>query len=440
MIKKQFWRYVLPSMIAFSFSGVYAIVDGFFVGRSLGDAGLASINLAYPLQALIQATGAGIGMAGAIGLAISSGKKDKQAEKEFQGNTIILLLLMSIIMTVIISLTYTPVLKLFGAKGQVLEYAASYMKIIIYGAIFQIFSTGLLPIMRNNGGAVAAMLSMLAGFVMNVVFDWLFVSVYQFGTAGAAIATVMGQAATCLIAWLFLIFKVKIFSNSDFSLRQKRLKNILITAVSPFGLTLTPNIVIIILNKGASVYGGDEAVSSYAVISYAICVVQLLLQGVGDGAQPLIGRYYGAKDNASVKIVRRMAYQTAYGITIISMIGLYILRDTVPLLFGVSRETLVMYKQVLPYFIVGLLFAAFLRITTSYFYAVCNNKSAYILIYGEPLLLGLFVGVILPKLMGINGVWIAVPITQVCLAVVGYILLRNKVNISKSDRYFESRP
>ncbi len=426
MIKKQFWMYVLPSMIAFAFSGIYAIVDGFFVGRSLGDAGLASINIAYPLQALIQATGAGIGMAGAIGLAISVGKKDKQAEKEYQGNTLILLLMASVILTIFIWLTYSPILWLFGAKGQTLEYAKSYMKIIVYGAIFQIFGTGLLPILRNNGGAVTAMVSMFAGFIVNVVLDWLLVFEYSLGTGGAAIATVIGQAVSCIITILFLIFKVRIFKHVSFSLGSKYFKNILVTSVSPFGLTLTPNIVIIILNKGASVYGGDEAVSSYAVLSYVICVVQLLLQGVGDGSQPLIGRYFGAKEKESLKTVRRMAYQTAYGITVVSMISLYVLRTAVPKLFGVSQETLSMYKEVLPYFISGLLFAAFLRITTSYFYAICQNKAAYILIYGEPILLALLVGVILPNMMGINGVWLAVPITQGCLAVVGYVLMKRR--------------
>jgi len=426
MIKKQFWRFVLPSMIAFAFSGIYAIVDGFFVGRSLGDAGLASINIAYPLQALIQATGAGIGMAGAIGLAISSGKKDKESEKEYQGNTLLLLLIMSIIITFAIWNTYSPILKLFGAKGQTLEYAQSYIKIIIYGAVFQIFGTGLIPLIRNNGGAFATMIAMLVGFVINVGLDWLLVYVYHYGTGGAAVATIAGQAASCIISILYLIFKVKIYRHVKFSFASKCFKNILVTAISPFGLTLTPNVVIIILNKGASVYGGDEAVSSYAVISYVVSVVHLLLQGIGDGAQPLIGRYYGSREKDSLKTVLKMAYQTALGITLICMIGLFALRDIVPLLFGVSQGTLLMYRQVILYFIVGLIFAAFLRITTSYFYAIRMNKSAYILIYAEPILLAVLVGIILPTFMGLHGVWLSVPISQGCLALVGYLLMKRR--------------
>jgi putative MATE family efflux protein len=431
MIKKQFWRYVLPSMIAFSFSGIYGIVDGFFVGRSLGDVGLASINIAYPLQAFIQATGAGIGMAGAIGLAISSGRKDKEAEKEYQGNTLLLLLIMSIIVTFTIWITYNPILELFGAKGETLEYAKSYIRIIIFGAVFQIFGTGLIPIIRNNGGAFATMIAMLVGFIVNVGLDWLLVYVYHFGTGGAAVATIAGQAASCILSILYLIFKVRIYRHVKFSLFSKCFKNILVTAISPFGLTLTPNVVIIIINKGASVYGGDEAVSTYAVISYVVSVVHLLLQGIGDGAQPLIGRYHGSREKNSLKSVLKLAYQAAFGITGFCMIALYILRETVPLLFGVSQGTLLMYKQVILYFIAGLLFTAFLRITTSYFYAIRMNKSAYILIYGEPILLAILVGIIIPKLVGLNGVWIAVPITQVCLAFIGFILLREKVRMSK---------
>lgn len=425
MIRKHFRRNVLPSMLAFAFSGIYAIVDGWFVGRNIGDAGLAAINIAYPLVALIQAVGTGLGMGGAIRIALSIGKGDKD-EKKYLGNTITMLLFACVALTLLLSFTYEPILVAFGASGEILTHAKAYIQIIIYGAVFQILGTGLTPIIRNYNGALIAMASMILGFVTNVILDWLFVSVYSYGLAGAALATIIGQAVTMIPCIVFLIVKGKIFGFAKFKPMSNIISKIVAAGVSPFGLTLSPNIAIIILNKGALQYGGDQAVACYAVVSYVVCVVQLLLQGIGDGSQPLIGSYYGAGDKKSVKAVRKMAYTFALATGAVCMIVIYLFRDAIPHLFGVSQAVAENVSDVLPIFIAGFLFAAFLRITTSYFYAISKNISAYVLIYGEPLLLFILIAFVLPNIFSLNGVWMAVPVTQVALSIVGGTLIKRQ--------------
>lgn len=180
-------------MVAFAFTGVYSIVDGFFVGRNVGDAGLAAINVAYPLVSLIQAAGTGIGMAGAIQIAINKGKGDEEAEKQYLGNAFVLLLAAGVLLTVSLLFAYPAILRLFGASGDIYTYAAGYIRIIAAGAAIQVFSTGMVPVIRNYDGAVMAMAAMVAGFVTNIVFDWLFVSVFGYGVEGAAVATLMGR-------------------------------------------------------------------------------------------------------------------------------------------------------------------------------------------------------------------------------------------------------
>lgn len=423
-VGKEFWKNVLPSMVAFAFTGIYAIVDGFFVGRNVGDAGLAAINVAYPLVALIQAAGSGLGMAGAIQIAVNKGKKDEEKEKSYLGNTLLLLVLAGIILTLGLSLTYSAILRLFGATGIIFSYACTYIKYIAAGAILQVFSTGMVPLIRNYDGAMTAMASMVAGFVTNIFFDWLFVSVLQYEIAGAAIATVIGQAVTVVPCMLYMAVKVHLFAFAKFLPQKRFIRYLLLIALSPFGLTLSPNIVIMVINKSAILYGGEMAVSCYAVVSYVICVVQLLMQGIGDGAQPLIGRYYGGGYMAEVRRVRKMAYMFAAFVTLICIGILYGSRTWLAGIFGVSEMVSSMYERVILYFSAGLLFAAFLRVTTSYFYAVEKNISAYILIYGEPILLAVFMMFVFPKLWGISGVWAAPSITQGCLAFVGYILLK----------------
>lgn len=422
-VRREFFKNVLPSMIAFAFTGVYSIVDGFFVGRNVGDAGLAGINVAYPLVSLIQATGTGLGMAGAIQIAINKGKGDEEAERRYLGNAFVLLLAAGVLLTAALLMTYPAILRLFGADGDIYTYAAGYIRIIAAGAAIQAFSTGMVPIIRNYDGAVMAMAAMVAGFVTNIVFDWLFVSVFGYGVEGAAVATLMGQMVTLVPGFVFLFRKVDLFHFARFAPKGSVMRYLLTIAASPFGLTLSPNIVIMIINKGAIIYGGDLAVSCYAVVSYVICVVQLLVQGVGDGAQPLIGRYYGSDRLHEVRKIRAMAYTMAAGVTILCIGAIIFSRDILAGIFGVSGKVQEMYGNVILYFAAGLIFAAFLRVTTSYFYAVEKNLSAYVLIYGEPILLALLVVFVLPRALGITGVWISPPVTQGCLAVIGGFLL-----------------
>ena len=121
VVRREFWKNVLPSMIAFAFTGVYAIVDGFFVGRNVGDAGLAAINMAYPLVALIQAAGLGLGMAGAIQIAINKGKKDEQEERRYLGNAIILLAVAGIVLMAGLSLAHIRILEMFILMRQIMS-------------------------------------------------------------------------------------------------------------------------------------------------------------------------------------------------------------------------------------------------------------------------------------------------------------------------------
>lgn len=423
-IQKQFWNNVLPSMAAFAFSGLYTIVDGFFIGQNIGDSGLAAVNIAYPVAALLQAVGTGTGMAGAIWIAIKHGEKNEDSKNLFLGNTLILLILASICLTPLLLLSYGPILHLFGAQGQVFEYAASYLRIIVIGAVLQICATGLLPIIRNYGGAYAAMSAMIAGFVTNIFFDWLFTSVLKQGTAGAALATVIGQGISLIPCLVFLIRHRPLFSSAKLKLNKGTVLRILSTGISPFGATLSPMVVIVILNKGAIYYGSETAVACYAVISYVMAIVQLLLQGIGDGAQPLIGKCYGSGDRFTLKKVQRMAYATSAATAAACIILLYGARNVIPPVFGASPAVEALFHDVILYFLAGSVFLSFLRITISCCYATGRNRAAYLLIYGEPLLLTALVAFVLPRFLGLNGVWLSVSVTQGALALFCLALAR----------------
>ena len=431
-IHKEFFRYVIPSMLAFALSGVYAIADGFFVGNALGDNALAAINIAYPLTAFIQAVGTGLGMGGAIQYAICMGNKEQRRSSQYFGMAVLLLIVFSLGLTVVLSLGGRPVLQLFGASGEILRLGEEYIRFIAYGAVFQVLGTGLVPFIRNMGGAVAAMVAMIAGFATNIGLDYLFVWHFPYGMMGAAIATVIGQAVTFLVCLVFLVKKREKPLLRRAGDAQYISKRVLAVGLSPFGLTFSPNITLILVNKSAVLYGGDLAVTCYATVSYISCIILLLLQGVSDGSQPLISLSYGEGNLAKAKEVRNISYSFSAVVAAVCMMVLFLCRGYIAALFGASEQVAASVSNILPIFLIGYLFISFSRTTTSYFYATRENLKAYLLIYGEPVCLLLLL-LFLPPLMGIQGTWLSVPLSQICVMIASAFLVR-KAGRKKSEK------
>ena len=422
-LSKKFFSYVIPSILAFALSGVYTIVDGFFIGQSLGDTGLTAITLGYPISALIEAVGTGLGLSGAIRFTILSAQGEEKKRQECFAGTTLLMLVVAGLLTALLFAFAEPILYLLGARDHMLTLCAAYARVIALGAVFQLLATGFVPFIRNMGGATVAMIAMILGFATNIVLDYAFVWALNWGMAGAAWATIIGQAVTMIVAVVF--FAVK---RSGFRLPKLRelcslWKTVLIVSISPFGLTFSSIITMLFMNRFLLLYGNEQAVAVYGCIGYITAILYLLLQGVGDGSQPLISRYYGEDDRDSVRAVRRLAYLTAVVVTVVCMIGVYLTRAKVGTLFGASAEANAGVVRYLPLFLAPLLLLAFVRITTSYFYATEKNGLSYLLVYAEPVCT-LLTLLLLPPLLKLTGVWLATPIAQVVTFVIAWAAKR----------------
>ena len=409
---REFFSYVLPAVLAFALSGVYTIVDGFFIGQSLGDIGLASITLAYPVSALVGAIGTGLGLSGAIRFTILNAQGEMKKRQECFTGTAILMLLVSALLTALLFGFTNPIMRLLGAQGEALTLCIEYGRIIALGAVFQLLATGFVPFIRNMGGASFAMIAMILGFVTNIILDYTFVWVVGWGMSGAALATIIGQAVTMIASLVFFAVKRCRLTLPAFAVLCALWKQVLQVAISPFGLTFSPIITMLLMNRFLLLYGNEQSVAVYGCIGYITTIIYLLLQGVGDGCQPLISQYYGAGDQHAVRLTRTLAYKTAAIITVVCMAGIFLARAKVGILFGASAEANQGVAQYLPLFLATLLFLAYVRITTSYFYATEKTILSYILVYAEPVCTLLLL-LLLPLFLKLTGVWLAVPLAQV---------------------------
>lgn len=396
---KTFFKYVIPSVLSFALSGIYTIVDGFFVGNSIGDLGLSAVNMAYPIVAVIQALGTGIGMGGAIYYSINKAEKKDAEAKEFTAGAIWLLIISSIILTFVIFFLNASLLRLLGAGGELLSIGEEYIAVIAVGAALQVIGTGLVPFIRNHGGSFYAMISMIAGFITNIILDYVFVWVLEQGVAGAAWATIIGQGVTMLIALVYLLRKKQFTLSIPFSKMGAVSASVIKIGIAPFGLAMSPNISLIIINRFSVSYGGEPAIATYACIAYVICIIYLILQGVGDGSQPLLSQCYGEKNWDDLKFVRKLAYGFAFALSVVGCIIMYVTKGSLGVLFGASEAVNTEIARIMPVFLISVPFVAILRITTASFYATEKSAYSYILTFIEPLFM-LALMLILPPLFG----------------------------------------
>lgn len=402
-------------MFALAFSGIYAIIDGLFIGQKLGDAGLSAINIAYPLPAIIFALGAGIGMAG--GVLLSLHKDDVQLQRKILGNCFLLIAICSIIMMIGFQLFHQPILIFFKASPIIMPYAKAYIQTVIFGIFFNMLGTALSPIVRNFEGQLIAMLAMCTGCIANVILDYLAIFPLNLGLNGAALATITSQAITALILIIYLQKRGLFMNFIILELEPTLLKQIFKIGLSPFGISICANIILVIMNRQLASYGQDHAIAIYALISYVYYIAQLLMQGIGEGLQPLISRAIGlhkmneAQKYLKIGLIFTIVFGSMLTILLISKQSLF------PTLFGTSYEVGKDFLLIFPLFAYTCIFIGIIKTITAYFYAAKQNRYAYLLIFLEPLLVLAF-SYLLPLRWQLNGVWASIFAAQLCLAIV----------------------
>lgn len=420
----QFWRFALPSMLAQLLNSLFIIVDGFFIGQNMGDAGLAAINVAWPMVALIQAISMAIGTGAAVRLAIDVGRGDLESAQKARGHAIFMLAAVTLLLGLGFYLNYPWILPLLGANEELYPLTVEYIRVVCIFSGCQIFTTGLLPLLRGSGRNIAAMLLTVLGLLCNIWLDWLFIHRCHWGMAGAALATALAQGA-CALPCVFLLMKHKKFSagTQKFRLEPKRMVGILYYGISTFGLSISSSILILFGNLQALRYGGTQGVAVYAVLSYILGSVIPLVSGVGDGIQPLLGNAYGAMDWDSIAKLRRKGLALAVGTSLACSVICWIFREQLPTLFGASEEGIAECAGAMWTLVVAFPFMAAVRFWCSYFCALGIPTASSALAYGEPLIVQPIFLFMLPLFMDLQGVWVSYPVAVVVMAGIAWWLL-----------------
>lgn len=424
-IEKNFWRFVLPSMFTMLLSGLYTIVDGFFVGHAVGDVGLAAIGLVWPAAAVLMALGVGLGAGGSVLVAAARGAEEAQNAARARGNTMLLLVLAGASSTLVLVPTCGWLARLLGASGAVYDAAIAYLRIIAMGGGMQVLGAGLTPLIRGEGHTVAAMGIMGGGLVTNILLDWAFTMALPWGLGGAALATILAQSATAAAALCFLLPRMR---PHDWKPDIHLLRRAAATAVAPFGLSLMPNLITVLSNFQCLHYGGDVAVAAYSVANYFVASAILLISGVGEGLQPLVSYTYGAGDERGKRALLRRGLIAAIACGALFALITLPARTLLPRMFAASAEVAGLLRTAMPIFGAAFPLLAVGKLFVSYFYASGRTLWSSLLVYSDPLVFTPIALLLLPRWGGLVGVWAALPAAQaLVLLLLTALLARDKI-------------
>ncbi|WP_338952600.1 MATE family efflux transporter [Fusobacterium nucleatum] len=424
----------IPAIIANLVNALYNVVDQIFIGQGIGYLGNAATNIAFPIITMCLAIGLTLGIGGASNFNLELGKGYPEKSKHTAGTAASTLIIIGIILCISVRIFLEPLMKSFGATDKILEYSMEYTGITSYGIPFLLFSIGVNPLVRADGNAKYSMIAIVIGAILNTILDPLFMFVYNWGIAGAAWATVISQIISAsLLLMYFPRFKSVKFSLNDFIPQLHYLKRIISLGFASFIYQFSNMIVLVTTNNllkiygKNSIYGSDIPIAVFGIVMKINVIFIAIVLGLVQGAQPIFGFNYGAKNYHRVRETMRLLLKVTFSIATILFIIFQVFPKQIISLFGEGDK--LYFEFAIKYTRIFLAFISLnsIQISIATFFPSIGKaiKGATVsltkqLIVLFPLLL------ILPRFFGVEGVIYATPLTDLVAFTVAIIFLINE--------------
>ncbi len=430
-IGRLMWKYFVPAFAGMMASALYNIVDRIYIGQGVDALALSGLSVVFPLMIIIMAFGMLVGMGSAVRVSLSLGEKDYDRANRILGNAAFLSFTMGILLMIAGYFVRKNVLQIFGAGPETLQYASDYFAIILAGIPFSMTGYALNNIIRAEGNPRIAMVSIFISAGLNAVLDPIFIFGFDMGVKGAAYATIISQFV--LFAWVLIHFRS---TKSVAKLIYSKLKpdpyiirHIISIGFAPFAMNVAASIVTAVMNTQFIKYGGDISVGAMGIVNSSTMMLVMTIISINMATQPIIGFNYGAGLYCRVKeaVIKAIKYATLVA-TAGWLICMLIPGAVISIFNSDNMELrtagvlgLRIYCAVLP--VIG-----FQIIASNYFQAIDKAKLATFLSLLRQIIVLLPLVIILPHFWGVEGAWIANPISDTVAAVISFILFRREIN------------
>ncbi|WP_099191381.1 MATE family efflux transporter [Tepidibacter mesophilus] len=425
-IGKLLIEFSFPAIIGMLINILYNIVDRIFIGKGVGAIAISAVGLTLPFSTIIMAFGmlAGIGGSALISIRLGEGKHD-EAEK-ILGNTFILLSIISVLVTVVGIGFLDSLLRLFGASDLTFNYAKEYIFIILAGAVFNAVGFGLNASIRSDGSPKTAMMTNLIGAITNIILDYVFIMKMGMGIKGAAIATVIGQTLNTIWVLRYFMFN----NNSSMKLKVKNMKldinivkGIFAIGMSPFLIQIAASVVNVLANNTLKTNGGDYAIGAMSILISITMIFLMPVFGITQGAQPILGYNYGAVKIDRVKKSLILAISAASALCITGFVFVEFFPSFMISIFSDDENILKIGTNGLRIFLCMIPVIGFQIVTSNFFQAIGKAKISIVLSLSRQVLILIPMLILLPKLYGLKGVWIAYPISDFSSSLITLVFL-----------------
>lgn len=403
-------QYSLPAIIASLATSLYNIVDSIFIGRGVGAMAISGLAITFPLMNLVIGFCTLIAVGGATISSIFLGQKNLKRATDVVNNVLVLCLIHSVVFGSITLIFLDPILIFFGATSETIDYAREFMRIILYGTPISYIFIGLNNLMRATGYPKKAMISALLSVLVNVILAPVFIFVFDWGIAGAAFATICGQFLAFI--WVLIHFLSKKsyvhFEWRDRFFSPDLIKRIYAIGLSPFLMNCCACLVVVFINKALLAYAydlGNVAVGAYGIVNRTTMFFVMIVFGVTQGMQPILGYNYGASNWPRVKETLVKGVLIGTGISTVGWILTESFPDVISSMFTTDRTMIDIAREGFRiYFIVYPVVGAQIVIQ-NYFQSIGKPKLSIFLSLTRQLIFLLPLLWILPPHFGVDGVW-----------------------------------
>ena len=423
-IGKLMFTLAVPAITAQLVNMLYNIVDRIYIGHipEIGSAALTGVGICFPIIMLIMAFSSLVAMGGAPQAAIAMGQQNNEKAERILGNCFTSLLIVAAALTAVFLVFGEPILRAFGASDNTVGYANDYLQIYVIGTVFVQIALGMNMFITTQGFAKISMLTVVIGAALNIALDPVFIFVFNMGVRGAALATIISQGVSAVWVLKFLTGRKTTLRRRKHGMRisPKIMLPVLALGVSPFIMQSTESLLSVALNTSLLKYGGDIAVGAYTVIGSVMQIINLPMQGLFQGAQPITSYNYGAGKLDRVKKSVRLLTTTAVIYGTLFWLALMLVPQMFVGMFTGDAELTEMTVWAMRIFLAGVFAFGFQGAFQNSFLALGQAKVSLLLALLRKIVLLIPLIFIMPLFFEnrLFGVFVAEPIADITAAIV----------------------
>lgn len=424
-VSRLLLKYAIPAVIGTMVNALYNIVDRIFIGQGVGSMAISGLTLTFPILIFLQAFGMLVGIGTATRISIYLGRKQNDLAEKVLGNALTLTFLLSVLTIIPCMIWMDELLMAFGGSEQTIPFAKDYLYIAVPGNIFAALSFSFNAVMRATGYPKKAMFAMMIGAILNVILDALFIYGFGMGIKGAAIATVISMAVSATFVMSHFVNKESLvrFRANTFQLRWPIIWGIISIGVSPFTMQLAGSFVNVLMNHSLKTYGGDLAIGANGIISSIAMLLVMLNIGIAQGMQPIVGYNFGAGLHRRVQDTLKLVIITATVITGTGFLCSILFPEIIVRAFTSDPEMTAISANGLRLCLLAFLPVGSQIAITQFFQSIGIAWKAMFLSLSRQCLFLIPALLLLPPFYGLDGVWLAAPLSDLAAAICAWLFL-----------------